>query len=68
MAPEILELKSAETLCDGPYQCRKMTRRAIKYGADTIKVASTGGVLSNTGTGQQMTDNELKKIVDTHTG
>jgi len=67
MAPEILELKSAEPLCDGPYECRKMTRRAIKYGADAIKVASTGGVLSdtNTGTGQQMTDNELKEIVDT---
>lgn len=70
MSPEILDLKSAKTICDGPYECRKITREAIKYGADAIKVASTGGVLSdtNTGTGQQMTDNELKEIVSTAHG
>ncbi|NKF52482.1 amidohydrolase family protein [Shewanella sp. WXL01] len=67
MAPDLLALKSSKTICDGPYECRKATRLAIKYGADAIKVASTGGVLSdtNTGTGQQMTNNELKEIVDT---
>ncbi|KPZ70745.1 Imidazolonepropionase [Shewanella sp. P1-14-1] len=67
MAPDLLAMKSPKTLCDGPYECRKMTRHAIKYGADAIKVASTGGVLSdtNTGTGQQMTDLELKEIVQT---
>ncbi|MBA6252150.1 amidohydrolase family protein [Colwellia sp. MB3u-55] len=67
MAPDLLAMKSPKTLCDGPFECRKMTRQAIKYGADAIKVASTGGVLSdtNTGTGQQMTDDELKEIVDT---
>ena len=67
MAPDLLVMKSPKTLCDGPFECRKMTRQAIKYGADAIKVASTGGVLSdtNTGTGQQMTDDELKEIVDT---
>ncbi|WP_144214219.1 metal-dependent hydrolase family protein [Shewanella donghaensis] len=70
MAPDLLALKSSTTICDGPYECRKITREAIKYGADAIKVASTGGVLSdtNTGTGQQMTDNELKEIVDTAHG
>ncbi|MBR9729513.1 amidohydrolase family protein [Shewanella intestini] len=67
MAHDVLAMKSPKTICDGPFECRKMTRHAIKYGADAIKVASTGGVLSDTdtGTGQQMTDNELKEIVDT---
>ncbi|NMP33415.1 amidohydrolase family protein [Thalassotalea sp. M1531] len=66
MAPDLLKLKTPETLCDGPYECRKAVRYAIKYGADVIKIASTGGVLSdtNTGTGQQMADDELKEIVD----
>ncbi|WP_448552898.1 amidohydrolase family protein [Thalassotalea montiporae] len=66
MAPDILKLKSPETLCDGPYECRKAVRHAIKYGADVIKIASTGGVLSDTttGTGQQMADDEMKAIVD----
>ncbi len=66
MAPDLLTLKTPPTVCDGPYECRKATRLAIKYGADAIKVASTGGVLSdtNTGTGQQMADDELKEIVD----
>nr|WP_211664899.1 amidohydrolase family protein [Litorilituus lipolyticus] len=70
MAPDLLAIKSPKTLCDGPYECRKMTRHAIKYGADAIKVASTGGVLSDTstGTGQQMTNNELKEIVETAHG
>ncbi|REL26536.1 amidohydrolase family protein [Thalassotalea euphylliae] len=66
MSPDILELKTPETLCDGPYECRKAVRHAIKYGADVIKIASTGGVLSdtNTGTGQQMADDEMKAIVE----
>ncbi len=70
MAPDILAMKSPKTICDGPYECRKATREAIKYGADAIKVASTGGVLSDTdtGTGQQMTDLELKEIVETAHG
>jgi len=67
MSSDMLKVKSPETICDGPFECRKVTREAIKYGADAIKVASTGGVLSdtNTGTGQQMRDDELKEIVDT---
>jgi len=70
MSPDLLKVKSPETICDGPFECRKITRLAIKYGADAIKVASTGGVLSDTdtGTGQQMTNNELKEIVETAHG
>ena len=70
MAPDLLAIKSSKLLCDGPYECRKMTRKAIKYGADLIKIASTGGVLSDTstGTGQQMTKDELEEIIQTAHG
>ena len=67
MNPDLLELHTAKTVCDGPYDCRRATRRAIKFGADVIKITSTGGVLSdtNTGTAQQMADDELKEVVET---
>ena len=63
---DILEHFQEPTNCDGADDCRRATRLAIKNGADLIKIASTGGVLSNTnaGTGQQMTDDELSAIVD----
>ncbi len=65
--PELLELWTPDTICDGPYDCRRAVRRAVKYGADWIKITATGGVLSDTGTGlgQQMTDDELAEIVAT---
>ncbi|MEO0576992.1 MAG: amidohydrolase family protein, partial [Pseudomonadota bacterium] len=49
----------------GPYDCRRATRNAIKYGADLIKITSTGGVLTDraTGTGQQMEEDELREVV-----
>jgi imidazolonepropionase-like amidohydrolase len=64
---ELLELWTPDTICDGPYDCRKAVRHAVKYGADWIKITATGGVLSDTGTGlnQQMTDDELQEIMDT---
>lgn len=64
---ELLTLWTPETICDGPFDCRRATRYAIKYGADWIKITATGGVLSDTatGTGQQMADDELKEIMDT---
>ncbi|MBU2893601.1 amidohydrolase family protein [Colwellia sp. D2M02] len=66
MSPDLLEMHTAKTVCDGPYDCRRATRRAIKFGADVIKITSTGGVLSdtNTGTGQQMADDELTEVVN----
>ncbi|MFT4929105.1 MAG: imidazolonepropionase-like amidohydrolase [Phenylobacterium sp.] len=62
---ELLEMNTLKTICDGPYDCRRATRRTIKYGADLIKIASTGGVLTDraTGTGQQMEMDELKEVV-----
>lgn len=68
--PELLKLWTPETICDGPYECRKAARYAIKMGADWIKITATGGVLSDTATGtdQQMTDDELQEIVNTAHG
>lgn len=65
MRHDLMEKYTSKTICDGPYDCRRATRQAIKYGADVIKITSTGGVLSdtNTGTGQQMADDELKEVV-----
>ena len=63
--PELLELWTDSSICDGPYDCRRATRNAIKYGADLIKITSTGGVLTDraTGTGQQMETDELREVV-----
>jgi imidazolonepropionase-like amidohydrolase len=63
--PELMELWTDDSICDGPYDCRRATRNAIKYGADLIKITSTGGVLTDraTGTGQQMEMDELKEVV-----
>ncbi|MCL1102164.1 metal-dependent hydrolase family protein [Shewanella saliphila] len=67
MSPDLLDKFTSKTICDGPYDCRRATRRAIKFGADVIKITSTGGVLSdtNTGTGQQMDDDELREVIQT---
>ncbi len=63
--PELMELWTDDSICDGPYDCRRATRNAIKYGADLIKITSTGGVLTDraTGTGQQMEMDELREVV-----
>lgn len=65
VSPEFMQLLTGDSICDGPYDCRRATRNAIKYGADWIKVASTGGVLTDraTGTGQQMEMDELENVV-----
>lgn len=70
MRHDLLDLYTAKTVCDGPFDCRRATRRAIKFDADIIKITSTGGVLSDTdtGTGQQMADDELKEVVETAHG
>ena len=65
MKPELMKFYTDESVCNGPYDCRRATRNAIKYGADLIKITSTGGVLTDraTGTGQQMEMDELKEVV-----
>lgn len=54
-------------ICDGPDSCASAVRAQISIGAEVIKFAATGGVRSNVagGLGKQMTDAEMKAIVDT---
>ncbi|MDH3364174.1 MAG: amidohydrolase family protein [Gammaproteobacteria bacterium] len=65
MKPELLEMFTSDNVCDGPYDCRRAARNVIKYGADLIKITSTGGVMTQraTGTEQQMEADELEEIV-----
>jgi imidazolonepropionase-like amidohydrolase len=53
--------------CNGAEDCRRATREQIALGADVIKFASTGGVLSVVagGLGQQMMPDEMQAIVET---
>ena len=57
-------------LCDGPDDCRRAVRAQIGLGAQVIKFAATGGVLSNVsgGLGRAMTPEEMRAIVDTAHG
>ncbi len=54
-------------VCDGVAKCRQVVREQIRRGADQIKLVATGGVLtdSDSGTGQQFFDDELRAIVET---
>jgi imidazolonepropionase-like amidohydrolase len=64
---EVMAAMPRRGVCDGADGCRRAVREAVKRGADVIKVMATGGTLdpSNSGTGQQFTDEELKAIADT---
>jgi imidazolonepropionase-like amidohydrolase len=65
MSPDLMEIFTSPNVCDGPYDCRRAARNVIKYGADLVKITSTGGVMTEraTGTGQQMEMDELREIV-----
>ena len=65
VSPDLMEHWTSPNVCDGPYDCRRATRNVIKYGADLIKITSTGGVMTEraTGTGQQMEMDELREVV-----
>jgi imidazolonepropionase-like amidohydrolase len=60
-------LAQDEQTCDGADECRKAVRQQAKLGADVIKFAATGGVLSlgDRSLGQQLTDAEIEAIVST---
>ena len=62
-----IERRDANNVCNGADDCRRAVRQMISLGADVIKFAATGGVLSNVpgGLAQQMTDEEMRAIVDT---
>ena len=53
--------------CDGADDCRRAVRRQISRGVDVIKIATTGGVNSQIGSGlgAQMFEDEAKAIVET---
>ena len=53
--------------CNGADDCRRAVREQIGGGADLIKFAATGGVLSNVagGLNKQMSDDEMRAIVET---
>jgi imidazolonepropionase-like amidohydrolase len=65
--PEVAEALDAGNTCTGPVQCAERVRRLSRAGADVIKLAATGGVLSqqNRGLDQHFTDEELESIVRT---
>ena len=54
-------------VCDGPDDCRRAVREQVGLGAQVIKFAATGGVLSNVsgGLGRAMTPEEMRAIVET---
>jgi imidazolonepropionase-like amidohydrolase len=65
LAPD-LELEVPNVVVDGPDAMRKAIREEIKHGADWIKLAATGGVMSaaDDPRAQAFTDEELRAAVD----
>jgi imidazolonepropionase-like amidohydrolase len=57
----------AEGVANGPSEARQAVREQYKRGADLIKIASTGGVLSvaKDGSAPQMTEEEIRAVVET---
>lgn len=57
----------ATNMCNGADDCRRAVREQISAGADVIKFAATGGVLSNVagGLNRQMMPDEMRAIVET---
>ncbi len=62
-----LAVSNPRNVCNGPDDCRRAVREQVGQGADVIKIAATGGVLSNVpgGLGQQMMDDEIGAVVAT---
>jgi len=54
-----------EGICTGPDQCREAVRYQMKWGADVIKIAASGGVLSESDPVDvpQLTPEELSAII-----
>ncbi|WP_300972883.1 amidohydrolase family protein [Sphingomonas sp. LHG3406-1] len=67
LTEDAMEPERASGRCDGVESCRRAVRYQIGMGADVIKIAASGGVLSDVagGLGKQMTDDEMKAVVDT---
>jgi imidazolonepropionase-like amidohydrolase len=67
---EVLEVLHHSGVCNGADDCRRAVREQVKLGSDFIKVMATGGAASatSTGTGLQMTEEELVAVVETAHG
>jgi imidazolonepropionase-like amidohydrolase len=65
--PDVTAALAGHSRCSGADDCRRATRLAVQRGADLIKIAATGGVLTAaaTGVGQQMLDDEITAVVQT---
>ncbi|MEB2835918.1 MAG: amidohydrolase family protein [Desulfurococcales archaeon] len=61
-----LTLAFTSLLCDGPSECRKAARYALRLGADFIKIFTTGGVVSQRDRPEypQMTPEEIRAVVE----
>ena len=65
--PEVLSALAVGNTCTGADQCTAVVRGQARDGAQVIKFAATGGVLSQQARGLEahFTDAEMKAIVDT---
>ena len=65
--PDVAAALDQGNTCTGPVQCAERVRKMSRAGADVIKLAATGGVLSqqNRGLDQHFTAAELASIVST---
>ncbi len=65
--PQVIAALDGQNTCTGAVQCAQRVRELSRAGADVIKFAATGGVLSqqNRGFGQHFTDEEMNAIVST---
>ncbi|WP_114953655.1 metal-dependent hydrolase family protein [Sphingosinicella terrae] len=57
----------ATNVCNGADDCRRAVREQVSNGAEVIKFAASGGVLSNVAGGldRQMMDDEMRAVVET---
>ncbi len=64
--PGLVDGSPKTGIADGPEECRAAVRYQVKYGADSIKVVATGGVLSEGDAvgATQYTLEEMKALVD----
>ena len=62
-----LGVANPRNVCNGGDDCRRAVREQVGHGVDVIKIAATGGVLSNVpgGLNQQMMDDEMRAVVAT---
>ena len=70
LRPELQPILPPSSVCDGPHDCRRAVRVAIRNGADYIKIKSSAGVFSGTpyGWDTPLYDDELREIVRTAHG